>query len=755
VNLSVDPTNCGVCGSICDGEECAGGSCGEGTGGGGTGGGIDGGGTGGGGGDGGTGGGGSSGDATAGGGGDGGDAGDEVSGGDGSAGDGSGGDGSAGGDSGPSDSGSGGPTLPPGGIGGTVWGDPHFVTFDGFHHDFQGAGEFILFTDGEGFTVQTRQVPLGDPATAKVCTTRAVAAQVGSDVVALYLGAATPLYINHVPTTLSGSMYLPGGGAIQVTPGKTLIVWPSGDLLDVRTTPHAFNVYPGIRPISRALSGLLGNADGNAINDIATRSGTVLVNPTFATLYPAYADSWRIGPSESLFDYAAGESTASFTIEAFPPVPQSSSSLTPSAYAAAYATCRAAGVTEPSLLDACILDFALTGDQALVAAAAVAKTPTASLSFAGYTNDFEGAVNGTAIAGISPQINGAGATPVALTPGSAAIPATHYLGPLTNQIVTAELIGLPVHTSVTAAFDLYVIGPWTGGSGAQATFSVGFSGGWQLGTTTFSNTAATQAFPYLTGNGLTAARSASIAVDQLGFGTDTVYHLQYTFDHDSSSVALQLTVAGLPTDGTQSWGVDNMQMFFNRVPGATSTNDGYEQFHGPAGAPATVGCADGTREGFLDPALYPTVAGCAATWTGNLSMRATATGAACGDGIGSCAAPADACASGWHVCGASGSVAELRALTADACSTGGKGAFYAALSGAASQASGCPYDLTPTANYACYDSGLGSSPVCCGTSCGALGGCTGGVWPGWTHTGTGVCADFGGTGAGHGVLCCQ
>ena len=70
-----------------------------------------------------------------------------------------------------------------------------------------------------------------------------------------------------------------------------------------------------------------------------------------------------------------------------------------------------------------------------------------------------------------------------------------------------------------------------------------------------------------------------------------------------------------------------------------------------------VGCADGTREGFLDDKAYPQIAGCSGAWDqpgitpdsvvptcgnkgGNSGSKA--------DGIG-CAAP-DLCAASWHVC---------------------------------------------------------------------------------------------------------
>ncbi len=63
-----------------------------------------------------------------------------------------------------------------------------------------------------------------------------------------------------------------------------------------------------------SLHGLIGNFDGDASNDIATRDGTVLpIHPTFTQLYDEFANSWRISQEESLFDYDGNETTDTFT----------------------------------------------------------------------------------------------------------------------------------------------------------------------------------------------------------------------------------------------------------------------------------------------------------------------------------------------------------------------------------------------------------------------------------------------------------
>lgn len=83
-------------------------------------------------------------------------------------------------------------------------------------------------------------------------------------------------------------------------------------------------------------------------------------------------------------------------------------------------------------------------------------------------------------------------------------------------------------------------------------------------------------------------------------------------------------------------------------------------------ASAASGCADGTREAFVNEATYPGIAGCGGTWEGQ---------------IGSAAADA-LCAPNWHVCAPperAADAAQVGAITyAEATSFGGCFAFNAA-----------------------------------------------------------------------------
>ena len=78
-------------------------------------------------------------------------------------------------------------------------------------------------------------------------------------------------------------------------------------------------------------------------------------------LYQTFADAWRATDSTSLFDYASGASTATFTKHDFPSeqAAVTYSDLTPAQQAAGAQAC--AGVSDPELLQECKFDVAITG----------------------------------------------------------------------------------------------------------------------------------------------------------------------------------------------------------------------------------------------------------------------------------------------------------------------------------------------------------------------------------------------------------
>jgi hypothetical protein len=118
-------------------------------------------------------------------------------------------------------------------------------------------------------------------------------------------------------------------------------------------------------------------------------------------------------------------------------------------------------------------------------------------------------------------------------------------------------------------------------------------------------------------------------------------------------------VAGSAADGADA-GADSGPTGGNGggIAGAQGTDGGIGVDALDVPQPAVVGCADGTREGFLDQTKYPLIAACAGGWdTPGLLSNASHV-PQCGlqagnDGAnpsGQRCSAADLCAAGWHVC---------------------------------------------------------------------------------------------------------
>ncbi|MFT3770593.1 MAG: DNRLRE domain-containing protein [Minicystis sp.] len=273
------------------------------------------------------------------------------------------------------------PPPNPGGNTGVSWGDPHLVTWDGLYYDFQACGEFVLVTDNNGFVIQVRQQPVSP----NIARNTAVATMVGTTRVT-YTGAdSPPLRVNGAQATVpAGGLFLPGGGRIDLQGSTYVIAYPGGEFLTL-TGSHYVNlqVYTGAQRDGHDFRGLLGSHDGDGSNEIALRGDVPLPQPVgFGTLVGQFGQSWRISQAESLFDYAPGEDSSTFNV-ACATRPLTSQSLSASAYAAAQAACAAAGVTDPHVLDACILDVGATGDTSYAAAAASQPKPKIVFDFDG------------------------------------------------------------------------------------------------------------------------------------------------------------------------------------------------------------------------------------------------------------------------------------------------------------------------------------------------------------------------------------
>lgn len=265
-------------------------------------------------------------------------------------------------------------------------GEPHFLTFDGTSYDFQGHGEFTATKSTvDNFEVQVRQEDVYKNGV--VTANTGIAIQTGNDILCATINPKR-LYINKQVQDFTNftSVSLKDGATIAKTKENGIdvlkIVNKNGDVVKV--------VFPVVEYLDYYLYladnrkgkviGLMGNFDGDKINDIQTRSGeNILVNGSLAfdKLYPTYADSWRITQANSLFYYDTGKSTDTYTQKDFPRTLQT---LTAAQKASAESVCRAAGVTTEPFLSNCIFDVAITNNNALANSAFLAQNNASNVS---------------------------------------------------------------------------------------------------------------------------------------------------------------------------------------------------------------------------------------------------------------------------------------------------------------------------------------------------------------------------------------
>lgn len=271
-------------------------------------------------------------------------------------------------------------------------GEPHITTVDGIHYDFQSAGEFITLRDANGLEIQTRQTPVAttfapgmNPYTGlATCLSinTAVAARVGSHRVTFQPGPSgvldpngLQLRVDGVLTTLGASGLALGGGGrvipslgggIQIDfPDETTLVVTPGTWAPIGKWYLNLSVFH-----TRAAEGIMGAiAPGSWLP--ALPNGTSLgprpssLHQRYIDLNLTFADAWRVTNTTSLFDYAPGTSTATFTLRSWPQesgacvIPQQPP-VAPIEPRIAQQLCRA--IVDKNINADCVFDVTVTGE---------------------------------------------------------------------------------------------------------------------------------------------------------------------------------------------------------------------------------------------------------------------------------------------------------------------------------------------------------------------------------------------------------
>ncbi len=221
-------------------------------------------------------------------------------------------------------------------------GDPHIGTVNGVRYDFQAAGEFTMLK-AQNVEIQTRQTaietsrPLGPNPhtglTSCVSINTAFAMRMGGDRITFQpsgMGvdeSEMQLRVNGELVNLTEQGFnIAGGGRITQSGGSGIQIQGQGNTIVIIpgwwSSHKLWFLNIDIRHV-RAKMGVMGEVlDGNWLP--AMPDGTELgprpesLEERFNVLYNTFAEAWRVTDETSLFDYANGTSTNTFTLEGWP-----------------------------------------------------------------------------------------------------------------------------------------------------------------------------------------------------------------------------------------------------------------------------------------------------------------------------------------------------------------------------------------------------------------------------------------------------
>ncbi len=243
----------------------------------------------------------------------------------------------------------------------------NLATFAGQFYDFNASGEFVLAQStqlGDFFRVEVRLQPYNNSSAISAITE--VAAGIGADRVTVGIGRTDAVWVNGIaaPMTAGETITLTAGQITELSATSYLLSWTTGEVVTVTVNDSYLDVDLGL-PSGDApgsIVGLMGPNGEPPTDTFELPDGAVLQQPlTAAELYGAFANAWRVTQPTSLFDYATGQNTGTFTDLNFPSASIDLADLPAAIVAQAAQAVAAAGITNPAVAAAAEFDYIASG----------------------------------------------------------------------------------------------------------------------------------------------------------------------------------------------------------------------------------------------------------------------------------------------------------------------------------------------------------------------------------------------------------
>ncbi|XP_072228345.1 sushi domain-containing protein 2-like [Leuresthes tenuis] len=217
-----------------------------------------------------------------------------------------------------------------------VFGDPHFITFDGVSYSFNGKGEYTLLTSAEKqLTIQGRTEPPtvnGNTINATKLSSVAMR-EASSDIVEVRLDSGHDrLEVLHNEKVLSFAeqswMDLHGVFVFSPTSTNVTVMFPSGAGVEVRLTEETMMTTVLLPEEFKETSlGLLGNMNGDAKDDLVFKDGQLVQNISDPEELFRFGASWAVINTSALFTY-----DSEYLLDTYFSVPRHDQSFVPVFY---------------------------------------------------------------------------------------------------------------------------------------------------------------------------------------------------------------------------------------------------------------------------------------------------------------------------------------------------------------------------------------------------------------------------------------